>query len=482
MALRSAPVDPLEVAVNAALLVQFEDELRAARRAALEPHQRPPDGDWTYWLLMAGRGSGKTYAGASWLNERAEEGEGCRLAVVAPTLNDAIETCIEGPSGLKAINPGVRFLQPHTLIWPSGARGRIFGTFKPEDIERFRGPEFNYTWGDEVAIWRMLQQALQQIRTGLRRGSHPRAVFTTTPKPRPEVIGLMGRTDTITTDAATMDNPHLEPEVKAALYEEYGDTELGLQELEGKLLEDSPDAVIPLSWLYEAIEREPRRDGTICAGLDVARFGKDHNALVVTVDSTVLAMEEWKGADLMETVGRTLHYIKEHGIQCLAIDDTGAGGGVTDRLVELMGEGPSPLDDDPTTPQYLLVPINFSRSASDSVRFHNKPSEMWWRVRETADPTAPMPLTLPGSHPLTQRLIMQLGGARRAWDSSGHGRIWVDKGGGGRFGGRDVGESPSPDLADALCLALEAWSVYWARGSSAGKRETVHFRESFLTR
>lgn len=88
-----------------------------------------------------------------------------------------------------------------------------------------------------------------------------------------------------------------------------------------------------------------------------------------------------------------------------------------------------------------------------------------------------MPLTLPGQHPLTQRLIMQLAGARRAYDSVGHGRIWLDKTGSGHYGGRDDGAQKSPDLADALALSLEAWSVYW---TEAQAQPTVYHRDSWL--
>ena len=449
------------------------EQHREEQQSSLEPYQRPPDGDWRWWLFMAGRWSGKTYAGATWLNERAETEAGCRVAVIAPTLNDAAETCVLGPAGLLKINPAIRFIRPHTLIWTNGSRGRLFGAYMPEDVERLRGPEFNYAWGDEVATWRMLDnpRMWSNLEFCLRAGENPRAILTTTPKPRPKMFDLVASGRTVVTKARSSDNPHIHPDVQAELYAEYGDSDIAAQELEGELLQDSPDAFIPLSWLYEAVERDQKRDGTICAGLDLARFGADRTALVITVDSSVLAMEERQGQGLMDTVGWVLEYARSHEIQALAVDEGGLGAGVVDRLAELIVDPESGAN-------FMLVPITNQKNATDTLRYHNKGTEMWARVRDTVSPEAPMPLTLPGQHPLTQRLIMQLAGARRAYDSVGHGRIWLDKTGSGHYGGRDDGTQKSPDLADALALSLEAWSVYWTEEQRPTPAE--YHRDSWL--
>ncbi len=457
----------LDPAVATALAErEYDEQHREEHSAGLEPHQIAPSGPWRWWLLMAGRWSGKTYAGATWLNERAEEGRRF-LAVVAATQTDAKETCVEGPAGLLTINPQIRFIKPHTLIWPNGSRGRLFGAFTPEDVQRFRGPEHDYIWADEVAAWRQLDAIWPMMDLGLRRGARPRAVLTTTPRPRPKIFDIVAGAETVVTHAESKDNPHIHPDVRDTLYAEYGGSELAEQELEGKLLDDSPDAFIPLSWLYEAAQREAKRDGTICAGLDLARFGADRTALVITVDSSVIAMEERQGQNLMSTVGWVLEYARSHEIQALAVDEGGLGAGVVDRLAELVADPDSGAN-------FLLVPITNQKNADDPLRYHNKGTEMWARVRDTVSPEAPMPLTLPGQHNLTQRLIMQLAGARRAYDSVGHGRIWLDKTGSGHYGGRDEGTQPSPDLADALALSLEAWAVYWATGERGADSRTYH--------
>lgn len=236
----------------------------------------------------------------------------------------------------------------------------------------------------------------------------------------------------------------------------------------GDFPESGADSVIPLAWIEAAIVRgyQERAAGTglIAAGCDLARKGDDLNALAVVRDTDLLAIEEWSDPSLMSTVGRLLRFIEAHEIRVLAIDDTGLGGGVVDRLSEL-------------DHKCVIIPVNFSARASQPDQFHSKPSEMWWRLRETLSPEAPNPLTLRGSADILKRLQAQLTRARYQYDSMGMGRIWVDKY--GKIGTTKSAEySPeSPDLADALCLALEAWSAY-VGGMNAPARQ--YHRESFL--
>ena len=418
---------------------------------------------------MAGRRSGKTFAASQWFNAKMEAAKGRRGAVVGPTQDDAREVCVLGRSGLLAINPTIQFVQPHTLIWPNGSRARLFGAYKPEDVERFRGPEHDYIWGDEVATWRMIDSLwpmLDITLTGRNVDTRPQACLTTTPKPRLKMFELVADPEAVLTEATIRDNPHLSAEEVQRFYDEYGGTDLEAQELEGKLLQDSPEAFVPLSWLYEAAQRERKRDGTVCAGLDIARFGHDRTALVVTVDASVLAMEERQGLSTTQVTAWALEYLKGHDIRALGVDEGGLGAGVVDQLQDLALSGELP---------FSLVPVQFQQTASDPTQYHNKASEMWWRLREMASPEAAVPLALPGQHPLVNRLIMQVAGARRAWDNVGHGRVWVDKTGAGRYAGRDEGTERSPDLADALALSFEAWAVYWADVAGGdGGRTTIH--------
>ena len=140
-------------------------------------------------------------------------------------------------------------------------------------------------------------------------------------------------------------------------------------------------------------------------------------------------------------------------------------------MVEMMTAG--------ECPEFIIVPIQFASSAIDPIRFHNKASEMWWRLRGSFKPDSALPMVLPGHHPLMPKLEAQLSGARYAVDSKR--RIWVDKTGGGRYDSRlentDGEVNESPDLADALGLALEAWVQYYG---TIRRTERTVYEDSFL--
>jgi phage terminase large subunit-like protein len=217
------------------------------------PHQVPPAGDWLYWILMAGRGAGKTDAGAHFVNRHASGppcfsgGGGHRIAIGAPTLGDAASICVNGVSGLLAHNPAISFApgskKRAELLWPNGAQGTLFGAYAPEDVERWRGPQHCLVWAEELAAWRYLDECWSNMRFGLRLGARPRVIATTTPKPRAKLRALLGDPRTVVSRATTDDNPHLDAEVRKELYRLYGGTRLGRQELEAELLEDVPGAL-----------------------------------------------------------------------------------------------------------------------------------------------------------------------------------------------------------------------------------------------
>ena len=249
--------------VLAALAAKARAEAVAASFVPL-PYQRPPDGDWRTWLLMGGRGSGKTAAGAAAMDAHAN-GEPCltgkvphRMAIVAPTSDDAVDTCIRGETGLITLNPAIDFSPGSRLkadlTWPNKSEASYFGCFGPEDVERFRGPQFCYEWYDEFAAWRKLDEAWQMLDFGLRLGPHPRRVITTTPKARQRLKLVIRDVRTVVVKAETDDNPHLSPERRAELYAEYGNTTIGRQELKAEILEDLPGAL----WLRSTID-ETRR-------------------------------------------------------------------------------------------------------------------------------------------------------------------------------------------------------------------------------
>jgi len=145
------------------------------------PDQTPPDGKWLVWLLLGGRGAGKTRAGAEWVLEQVNAGAR-RVALIAPTYNDAREVMIAGESGLLNIGDEAdrpQYLPSRRLLqWPNGAVGQVFSA---EDPDGLRGPQFDCAWADEFCAWAYPEDTLSNLRLGLRLGSAPKLVITTTP-------------------------------------------------------------------------------------------------------------------------------------------------------------------------------------------------------------------------------------------------------------------------------------------------------------
>lgn len=216
--------------------------------------QRPPEGDWSTWLVMGGRGSGKTRAGAEWVHGLALAAGArtdLRIALIAETLGDAREVMIDGASGIARI---ARRLRPEVeisrrrIVWPNGAIAQIFSS---EDPESLRGPQFHYAWCDELAKWKHAEETFDMLQFGLRLGARPRQLVTTTPRAVPLLKRLIGDADTVVTRLSTADNAaHLAPGFITALERRYGGTRLGRQELGGELIEDREDAL----WRRDRLE------------------------------------------------------------------------------------------------------------------------------------------------------------------------------------------------------------------------------------
>lgn len=218
-----------------------------ARRAQL-----PPSGDWDSWLILAGRGFGKTRAGAGWVHECATAVPGTRIALIGATLGDARAVMVEGESGLIATAaPGVRLhYEPslRRLIWPNGAQAQLFSAQEPETL---RGPQFHFAWGDEAARWTRGADVLANLRMGLRLGAKPRLLLTTTPRPLPWLKALLRDAACRVVRGGTLDNADNLPRAFIdAVQRDYGGTRLGRQELDGELIEDIEGAL----WTRAMIE------------------------------------------------------------------------------------------------------------------------------------------------------------------------------------------------------------------------------------
>lgn len=228
-------------ALLAAISEEEATELRFAWRMWLREAQRPPPGDWTTWLLMGGRGSGKTLAGANWVSGLAQAGIG-PIAIVGETMIEARQVMVMGASGIMRQTPAR--LQPtlreNLLIWPNGVEGMLLGAADPE---RFRGPQFAAAWSDEVGKWPHGEDAWDMLQFGLRLGDRPRQLATTTPRPTKLVKRIRDEPGTVLTTMKTSENNTLAAAFLSAIVARYENTVLGRQELEGELIEDLPDAL-----------------------------------------------------------------------------------------------------------------------------------------------------------------------------------------------------------------------------------------------
>lgn len=208
------------------------------------PEQLAPEGDWRFWLFLGGRGAGKTRAGAEWIRAGADRTRG-RFALVGPTLLEAREVMVEGPSGLRFIGP--KDVRPsfsttrRRLSWPNGAVGHLFSS---EDPDALRGPQFDAAWCDELCAWTYPEATLDMLDLALRRGVSPRAVVTTTPRPIPALMRLMDGPATVVTRARTVDNAAFLSEGFAdAVRARVGDGALARQELDGEIVEEIEGAL-----------------------------------------------------------------------------------------------------------------------------------------------------------------------------------------------------------------------------------------------
>lgn len=217
-----------------------------ARPNQLEPDAILPSGEhWTSWLILAGRGFGKTRTGAETVIKWVREGYCKRLALVAEDSADARDVMVEGESGILACSP--RDFKPkyepskRRLTWPNGA---VASLFSAEDYDSLRGPQFDGAWCDELCKWRYAREAWDNLQFGLRLGDHPKQIVTTTPRPIQLLKEIILRSDTAITKGTTMENlQNLAPPFRKAVVDKYEGTRLGRQELNAELLDDVPGAL-----------------------------------------------------------------------------------------------------------------------------------------------------------------------------------------------------------------------------------------------
>lgn len=217
------------------------------------PSQVPPDGRWSIWEYIAGRGTGKTRTGAEETRRRVKAGDtGGHVHLIGATAADVRDVMVEGPTGILAVSP--RSERPkyepskRRLSWPNGTVGT---TFTADEPDRLRGPQCGWLWADEAAAWRF-PLAFDMALLGLRLGSDPRGMMTTTPKPVRWLMELGDTVELVRTGGATWENAaNLPPPFLQAILRRYGGTRLGLQEIDAVFLEEAEGAL----WKRAVIER-----------------------------------------------------------------------------------------------------------------------------------------------------------------------------------------------------------------------------------
>lgn len=316
---------------TAASIASLPPSARAKALKGLDPEYLPylwrfwarhdqisPEGDWRTWVLLAGRGAGKTRSGAEWIRERVKTGAG-RISLIAPTAADARdvmvsalkECCHERDADWKGNTLGLPLYEPskRRLSWANGAAAMLFSADEPD---RLRGPQFDASWCDELAAWNRLQEAWDMAQFGLRlkdnAGRQPRQCVTTTPRPLPLIRKLVKDPRSVVSTASTYDNAaNLAPDFIAEMRAKYEGTRLGRQEIAAEILDDVPGALWTRDMIEKARGSAPASYDRIVIGVDpsgsdgesgdsqgiVVAGKRGEQAYVIEDGSTRLSPEGW---------------------------------------------------------------------------------------------------------------------------------------------------------------------------------------------
>ena len=268
-------------------------------------HQLEPEGDWQTWVILGGRGAGKTRAGAEWIRDQVEgamplsPGRSRRVALVGETIDQVRAVMVEGESGLMATAPPDRRpelrISQNKLIWPNGAEAMLVSAANPEAL---RGPQFDCAWADELAKWKKCRDAWDMLQFCLRLGERPRQVVTTTPRDNDVLIEVMGDANSVVTHAGTdVNRANLAPDFFDRLKARYGGTTTGRQELDGELVRGREGAFWSPAMIDAARAREaPELDRIVVAVDPPVTSGEsaDECGIVVAGVSQKGEPSEWK--------------------------------------------------------------------------------------------------------------------------------------------------------------------------------------------
>jgi phage terminase large subunit-like protein len=256
------------------------------------PHQLPPEGNWRTWVILGGRGAGKTRAGSEWIRSQVEgprprdPGRAKRVALLAETIDQAREVMVFGDSGVMACSPPDRrpewIASRKMLLWPNGATAQLFSAHEPESL---RGPQFDCAWADELAKWKRGEEAWDMLQFGMRLGDDPRCCVTTTPRNAPVLTNLLAQSSTVKTHAPTSANrANLAKGFMEEVQRRYEGTRLGRQELEGVLLQDAEGALWTTRMIEAAqVDDPPYLDRIVVAVDPAVSSHKDSDACGIVV-------------------------------------------------------------------------------------------------------------------------------------------------------------------------------------------------------
>jgi len=317
------------------------------------PHQIAPREDWRSWVILGGRGAGKTRAGAEWVRAMvegarpADTGRARRVALIADTIDQAREVMVFGDSGILACSPPDRrpewIASRKMLIWPNGATAQLFSAHEPEAL---RGPQFDGAWADELAKWKRAEEAWDMLQFGLRLGTQPQVCVTTTPRNLGLLRDLLGRESTVVTHAPTDANrANLAQGFLEEVQRRYAGTRLGRQELDGVMLADAEGALWSAGVLSACqVAEVPKLDrivvavdppvtghkgsddcGIIVAGLVMSGPPQDWRAYVLE-DATVSA------ASPLDWAKAAIAAMQRHGAERL-VAEVNQGGALVESVI-----------------------------------------------------------------------------------------------------------------------------------------------------
>ncbi len=269
------------------------------------PHQLPPEGAWKSWVIMGGRGAGKTRAGAEWVRAEVEgarpldPGRARRVALVGETIDQVREVMIFGDSGILACSPPDR--RPvweatrRRLVWPNGAVAQVFSAHDPDSL---RGPQFDAAWVDELAKWKKAETTWDMLQFALRLGDNPRQVVTTTPQNVPVLKAILKNPSTVVTHAPTEANrAYLAASFLEEVRARYEGSRLARQELDGVLLEDVQGALWTTAMLEGARAERPAAFDRVVVAVDppvTGHSGSDDCGIVVVGAVTQGPPQQWR--------------------------------------------------------------------------------------------------------------------------------------------------------------------------------------------